>query len=125
MDKNERVSTHIPAVPAKLPKVGDSVLFVLRPLGSGVRHHPKVRPATVTEDWSGSEKHPTQRAIGPDGGTVVDKDGKPFLPIGIVNLKIALDGFDRKDHRDGHVEYEGNVQYDPEKRPRTWHWAGD
>lgn len=128
----------VPAVPVRVPLTGDSVRFVLKKLGAGAEHHPKIRPAVVTEAWDGSEKHPTDAwkvskkkvgpqpyVSGPDGRAIIDDQGEPFVPVGLVNLEIHLDGHGRKDHNAGHDRYAGHVLYDPEKAPGTWHWAGE
>jgi hypothetical protein len=115
----------VPPVPARAPILGDSVYYVLRPLGEGATFFPKVRSAVVTEDWSGREKHPTGEVRGPDGKTILDADGKPFVPVGCVNLEIRLDCHGRKDLNAGHNRFEGHVLYDPKKSSGTWHWLGD
>lgn len=121
----EEVSKFVPIVPKRLPLKGDTVLYVLRPLGKGKECFPQTRPAMVTEDWKGRDKHPTGQARGPDGKVIVGQDGKPFLPAGIVNLDVHLDAFARKDLNEGHNKYEGNVLYDPAKSHGTWHWPGE
>lgn len=127
---------YVPAVPTKLPETGDRVRYVLRKLGAGAEHYPKVRGATVTEAWEGSEKHPSEAwkrkkigrqptVTGPDGLPVLGDDGQPIVPLGLVNLEIHLDGHGRKDLNPGHNKYEGHVHYDPKKAPGTWHWPGE
>lgn len=134
------VSKFNPTVPVRLPKITDTVCFVLGPSGKGKECWPKVRPAVVVEDWLGKEKHPTGKVRGPDGkpfarpvldagGVQVVKDGEPvfecYVPVGCVNLKIHLDGHARHDHNEGHNEYAGSVVYDPKKAHGTWHWPGE
>lgn len=141
-------SSYVPPNPGlRIPRLGDTVLFVLGPSGEGVKFKPKMRAAKVVEDWSGLEQHPTGQVRGPDGKVIVElsEDGKPvlydgggnmttdekvgrprpYVPAGCVNLEIHLDMVGKKDMAAGHDRYEGHVLYDPKKSHKTWHWPGD